>query len=84
MLFLTLGRLQTNVLWLRAILLVSVPFWLTHDLLVGSLPAVIADIATFATGSVMLLRNHGPWLRWPSSRLAVAAPVRLRGWRPAA
>jgi hypothetical protein len=55
----TIGRMQTNDVVLRVILLASTPFWGVHDLLVGSAPGLIADGLSIATGATMLLR-HSP------------------------
>ncbi len=72
MLCLTIGRMQSNVLRLRILLLAAVPFWFTHDILVGSLPAVVADMATFATGAAMLLRDLPP--PWRARLLQCVSP----------
>jgi len=53
----TIGRMQTNDAVLRVLLLASTPFWTAHDLFVGSLPGLIADLLSMATGAVMLLRR---------------------------
>jgi hypothetical protein len=53
----TIGRMQTNDAVLRVLLLASTPFWTAHDLTVGSLPGLIADLLSMATGAVMLLRR---------------------------
>src|SRR5262249_30352558 len=52
----TAGRMQTNETVLRALLLASTPFWMAHDLVVDSLPGLIADVLSMATGATMLLR----------------------------
>jgi hypothetical protein len=66
----TIGRMQTNQLFLRAWLLSSTPFWVAHDSIVGSLPGLIADILSMATGTTMLL------IQSPAIRAAVTS-VRL-------
>jgi hypothetical protein len=53
----TIGRMQSRELVLRVLLLASVPLWGAHDLLVGSLPGLLADAACGASGSWMLLRH---------------------------
>jgi hypothetical protein len=53
----TIGRMQRNERLLRALLLASMPFWAAHDLLVGSLPGLAADLLSMATGTVMLLQR---------------------------
>jgi Bacterial inner membrane protein len=55
----TLGRMQTNETALRILLLASTPLWAAHDLTVGSLPGLIADLLSMATGAAMLLRHPG-------------------------
>jgi hypothetical protein len=52
----TIGRLQTNDTVLRVLLLAATPLWAIHDLIVGSLPGLIADLLSMAIGTVMLLR----------------------------
>jgi hypothetical protein len=53
----TIGRMQTNDVILRALLLAATPFWAVHDLIVGSFPGLIADVLSMATGATMLLRQ---------------------------
>src|SRR5262245_21918663 len=53
----TLGRMQNSELMLRVLLLASTPLWTAHDLIVGSLPSLIADLLSMATGTAMLLRS---------------------------
>ncbi len=78
MVFLTLGRMQSNLLWLRLLLLAAVPFWLIHDVLVGSLPALVADVASFGIGAVMLWRHHGTaWLSAKQSAGSAAVPLAI-------
>ena len=64
----TVGRMQTNETALRVLMLASTPFWAAHDLVVGSLPGLIADLLSMATGAVMLLRSPAtaPVTRLPS------------------
>src|SRR5262245_33909613 len=52
----TIGRMQSNETRLRALLLASTPFWAAHDLAVGSLPGLLADLLSTAIGAVMLRR----------------------------
>ena len=68
----TMGRLQTNDTVLRVLLLAATPLWAIHDLIVGSLPGLIADLLSMATGTTMLLRCSpairtalGLGLDWP-------------------
>jgi hypothetical protein len=53
----TIGRMQTNDLVLRVLLLAATPFWAVHDLIIGSFPGLIADVLNMATGATMLLRD---------------------------
>jgi inner membrane protein len=55
--FSALGRLQRDETALRVLMLASAPFWAAHDLLVGSLPGLIADVACILTGAWMLFRH---------------------------
>ena len=57
MTMLTLGRFQSDPTRMRIVLLAAVPFWLAHDVLIGSLPAITADIATMAIGGLALMRG---------------------------
>jgi hypothetical protein len=61
----TIGRMQGNETVFRGLLLASTPFWAAHDLLVGSLPGLIADLLSMAIGATMLLQ------RSPAIRLAM-------------
>jgi len=53
----TLGRMQGSDTILRILLLASTPFWAGHDLAVGSLPGLIADLLSMTIGAAMLLRR---------------------------
>jgi hypothetical protein len=55
----TAGRLQGNDLVLRLLLLSSTPFWMAHDLMVGSFPGLIADLVSMTIGAAMVLRRSG-------------------------
>src|SRR5262245_52492244 len=50
------GRMQSNETFLRALLLASTPLWAVHDSVVGSLPGLVADLLSMATGAAMLLQ----------------------------
>ena len=71
------GRMQGNETLLRVLLLASTPFWATHDLLVGSLPGLIADLMSMAIGAAMLLRavsaHPGPGLLTAPARPSAGA-----------
>jgi Bacterial inner membrane protein len=68
----TIRRMQGNETVLRAWLLVSTPFWMVHDSIVGSSLGLIADILSMATGATMLLI--------PSIRAAMTSAYRLIRW----
>ena len=53
----TLGRMQRNDIVLRTLLLASTPCWTAHDLMVGSLPGLVADLLSMTTGAAMLLHR---------------------------
>jgi hypothetical protein len=61
----SIGRMQRTETFLRGWLLASTPFWMAHDLTVGSLPGLIADVLGMLTGATMLL------LRSPTIRAAI-------------
>jgi Bacterial inner membrane protein len=65
----TIGRMQRNETFLRALLLASAPFWAAHDLIVGSLPGLVADLLSMATGGAMLVQRSS------TIRLAMTAAV---------
>lgn len=50
------GRYQLKVLPFRIILMVTIPFWVGHNLLVGSLPGLLSDTLVTASSGVGLLR----------------------------
>jgi hypothetical protein len=53
--FSTLGRMQTRNAALRILLLAATPFWAAHDVIVGSIPGLAADLLNLATGTITLL-----------------------------
>jgi hypothetical protein len=53
----TLGRVQRREVALRVLMLSSAVFWGAHDVVVGSLPGLIADVSCMATGAWMLLQH---------------------------
>jgi hypothetical protein len=71
----TIGRMQANEIVLRALLLASTPLWAAHDLAVGSLPGLTADLLSTTTGATMLLQ------RSPAARSALAR-AKEQLWRP--
>lgn len=66
----TLGRMQTNDTVLRVLMLASTPLWAAHDVIIGSLPGLIADLLSMATGATMLLQ------RSPAVRHAIMRAMR--------
>jgi hypothetical protein len=62
----TFGRLQANELALRILMLASAPLWAAHDLLVGSLPGLLADLTCIVTGGWVLLSKGIEHRRDPS------------------
>jgi Bacterial inner membrane protein len=72
----TLGRMQRNETALRILMLASAPFWAAHDLMVGSLPGLVADFSCMATGAWMLLQRM-------ESAVAPVTAVTPRGLHPA-
>jgi hypothetical protein len=65
----SLGRYQQQVLRFRGLILASVPCWMAHNLLVGSLPGLTADILFAFTGGWAF------WAAWRAARGFVAAPA---------
>lgn len=57
MVLVAVGRVQTNVNLLRAIVLAGGPFWLAHDLLIES-PVAAADALSLVIGLGALARQH--------------------------
>ncbi|MDX2101628.1 MAG: YgjV family protein [Alphaproteobacteria bacterium] len=53
----SLGRWQIAPDRLRLFMALSVPFWFTHNALVGSLPGMVADTCTGAVLLVIILRD---------------------------
>ncbi|MFA7332051.1 MAG: YgjV family protein [Candidatus Delongbacteria bacterium] len=63
----SLGRYQTRVLPFRLILLLTIPFWTGHNLLVGSLPGLLSDALVSVSSLV------GLWILVRERRAAAAA-----------
>jgi len=70
----TIGRMQSNDIVLRVLLLSSIPFWTAHDLVIGSLPGLIADVLSLGTGATMLLRS-------PAVRASMMSAIQQVGRR---
>jgi Bacterial inner membrane protein len=54
-LLIAVGRVQVDPAALRVPVLAGMPFWLAHDILVGS-PLVLADLLSIAMGGMAILR----------------------------
>lgn len=52
----SVGRYQLRVLRFRTILMVTIPFWVAHNLLVGSLPGLLSDTLVTLSSGVGLWR----------------------------
>jgi hypothetical protein len=52
-----LGRMQSDTLRLRSLLLAAAPFGIGYDIIVGALPALIGGIVSAIIASVMLARE---------------------------
>jgi hypothetical protein len=74
----TIGRMQTNDVVLRVLLLASTPFWAVHDLIVSSLPGLVADFLNMAIGAMMLMRRS-PMLHATPYRRRLATSCRTTG-----
>lgn len=56
-LMIAVGRVQPDPLRMKLLVLAGLPFWVLHDLIVGS-PAVIADVLSLLAGVILLLRQY--------------------------
>lgn len=54
MAIISLGRYQLDVVRFRVLMLVCIPFWSAHNILVGSIPGLLSDAVTFTAGAWML------------------------------
>jgi hypothetical protein len=50
----SLGRYQIAVMRFRALILASIPAWSLHNVLVGSIPGLLSDGLTLASGGWLL------------------------------
>ena len=57
MMLVALGRTQNDPARLRLLVMAGIPFWLAHDLLVGS-PLSIADAISAIVGLSAMLKHH--------------------------
>lgn len=55
--FMSLGRYQRTERSFRLWFLVALPCWFGHDLMVGSVPALIADLVGFTNCAIMVIRD---------------------------
>ena len=62
----SLGRYQQHVLRFRGLILASVPCWMAHNWMVGSLPGLTADVLFAFTGG---------WAFWAAWRSAHGLPA---------
>jgi hypothetical protein len=70
----SVGRMQSNETSLRILLLASTPIWMAQDLVVGSLPGLVADLLSMAIGATILFK------RSPAARGVMMS--RLERFRP--
>jgi hypothetical protein len=66
--------MQNNETSLRFWLLASAPFWMAHDVIVGSLPGQLADILSMASGVVVISK------RSPAVRTLMTSAVHGARW----
>ena len=82
MMLVALGRTQNDPARLRLLVMAGIPFWLAHDLLVGS-PLSIADAISAIVGLSAILRHHRQPPQRPLERPELPAfpsnVVRLHG-----
>lgn len=55
--FSTLGRMQNRELSLRLLMLMAMPCWLVHDIIVASMPGFTADLLSIGVGLYMLYQR---------------------------
>ncbi len=53
----SVARYQLDLIRFRALLVACVPFWMVHNLLVGSVPGLMSDAVSFSAGAWMLWRE---------------------------
>ncbi|PWC34277.1 YgjV family protein [Azospirillum sp. TSO35-2] len=58
MALLSLARYQTGVRAFRAVMLLALPCWLVHNMLVGSVPAMLSDMTGIVVNLWILLRSR--------------------------
>lgn len=67
-----IGRVQVTASRLRLFVLIGTPFWLVHDLMIGS-PLFIADAISIAMGLFAMARDARPIQQQSSRRAASVA-----------
>jgi hypothetical protein len=78
----TIGQIQGNETTMRCFLLASIPFWTIHDLMVQSLPGIVADVFSAATGVAMLARHCcAGWPLFRATEVISASRALLPGRR---
>jgi hypothetical protein len=55
--FISLGRYQVRIVPFRALQMCMYPCWFVHNLMVMSVPALVSDVISCATGSWMLVKS---------------------------
>jgi hypothetical protein len=65
----TIGRMQTNDVILRVLLLAATPFWAVHDLIVGSFPGLIAEYGDWRDDVAAALAVRGQKRSPPNRRI---------------
>lgn len=81
-LLIALGRVQADPFRMRILVLAGCPFWIVHDLIVGS-PVILADVLSLLTGAVLLLRCCPPTADMGChNRLLATIPALLRRVTP--
>lgn len=56
--FISLGRYQTNTYWFRFFLIAAISCWFIHNVIVGSIPGMLADILSMSTSLWMIVKER--------------------------
>jgi inner membrane protein len=51
----SIGRYQLKIIPFRFLLVACIPFWIAHNLMVGSIPGLISDAVSISVGTWMLV-----------------------------
>lgn len=73
MMLMTVGRIQSDPVRLRLLVVAGIPWWLAHDLIVGS-PLFIADAISGGVGLWAILRHHQQSHHRPAEQKLPALP----------